>query len=124
MAVKKPLAWYGSIKELQSGDTISGGDGSTIPTVVNITSSTYNVTQTSGILIILCNTASNSITINLNTAVGNTTIIDIKKISSDQNSVIIDGNGSETIDGSLTAPIYKPYLSLELVSDNTNWQIV
>jgi len=38
-------------------------------------------------------------------------------------NITIDGNGTETIDGSLTAVLI-PYTSLTVVSDNANWIII
>ncbi len=48
----------------------------------------------------------------------------VKKIDATANAVTIDGNGSETIDGSATAVIVVPNLCLTVVSDGTEWWIV
>lgn len=62
---------------------------------------------------------------NLPTAVGNPgQRFNFKKIDSTGNTVTIDGNGTETIDGSLTQVISVQYDSITIVSDNANWFIV
>jgi len=88
------------------------------------TGATLNVTATSGMYVVLCDCTSNAITVNLPTAVGNTSMIVIKKTDSSANSVTVDASGTQTIDGSLTAVISVRYVSLSLVSDGTNWSIV
>lgn len=49
--------------------------------------------------------------------------IAIRKTDSGNNGITIDGNGSETIDGSTTIIIYGQYHAVYLVSDGTNWMI-
>ncbi len=92
--------------------------------IINQTSTTRNETATTGIIIILCNCTSNAITVNLPTAVGNKAIIVINKTDNSANSITVDPNGAETINGSTTVTISKQYLSLTFVSDNTNWVII
>jgi hypothetical protein len=48
----------------------------------------------------------------------------IKKVDNSSNSVIIDGNGSETIDGSTTAAINTFNQSLWIQSNGTSWDIL
>jgi len=93
-------------------------------TIVNQTGTTLNETATSGIKVILCDTASNAITVNLPTAVGNTVTFHIKKINSSANAVTVDANASETIDGGATATLNVQYVSITLVSDNSNWMVI
>jgi hypothetical protein len=100
--------------------TVSGGSSSYS---VSTKTTTYTETATSGEIILLANSTSATFTINLATAVGNTSKVTIKKIAS-ANQVIIDGNGTQTIDGGLTATINKLYESITLISDNANWQII
>ena len=61
-------------------------------------------------------------TITLPTAVGNTNEYTIKRTGA--GVVTIDGNGSETIDGSLTINLNVANQSVTLISDTTNWQII
>lgn len=72
-----------------------------------------------------CDCSSNNITINLPTAAGNTGLTYIiKKIDATGNTVVIDGSGSETIDGSTTVTITSQYTSQTIISNGTNWDIV
>jgi len=95
----------------------------TTPIVVPVTAASYTATATSGTTIVLCNTTSNSVTVNLPTAVGNTAIYEIKKTAT-ANSMILDPFSTETIDGSATITIVVENESLTLVSDNTNWKVI
>jgi len=102
--------------------TNTGGGGSSAYTVVTKTS-LYTETATSGEVIILCDTTSGGFTVNLPSAVSNTAKITIKKIAG-SNNLTIDGNGSQTIDGGLTATLVRIYESITLISDNANWHII
>ena len=106
---------------LLDGVAITGFE--TAKVVVTVSSSSYTATATSGTTILLCNTASNNVTVNLPTAVGNTAVYEIKKISS-ANSMIIDGFSTQTIDGDQTITIVVENESLTLVSDNANWRVI
>ena len=97
----------------------TGGGGYT---VTNQTT-TYSATATSGTLIVKCDTTGGAFTVTLPTAVSNTATIIIKKTAGSA-ALTVDGAGSETIDGGLTAAINKVYESITLISDNANWQIV
>jgi hypothetical protein len=99
----------------------TGGGGSAY--VVTGVSTTYTETATSGTKIIKGNTSGGAFTITLPTAVGNTATIIIKKTAGTP-SLTVDGAGTETIDGGLTAVINRVYESITLVSDNTNWLII
>ena len=66
--------------------------------------------------------ASNTITITLPTAISNTNSYVIKNVGT--GTITINTTSSQTIDGSLTAPIRVQYLSLTLVSDGANWNII
>ncbi|MCP4300875.1 MAG: hypothetical protein GY783_09845 [Gammaproteobacteria bacterium] len=50
-------------------------------------------------------------------------IYHVKKLGTTA-SVIVDGNGSETIDGSTTVTIGSRYDSIELICDGSNWHII
>lgn len=47
----------------------------------------------------------------------------VKKIDSSANTVTIDGDGSETIDGALTVVIASQYDSVTVFHDDTEWWI-
>jgi len=66
--------------------------------------------------------ASGTINITLPTAVGNNNYYTIKNVGT--GTITIDTTSSQTIDGSLTAPIKVQYLSLTLISDGANWNII
>lgn len=87
---------------------------------IDNTNSPYSLTV--GTDLLLVDTSSGAVTVNMPTASGiEGKKFIIKKISTDTNLITIDGNGSETIDGSLTDFIMMPYGIYELVSDGTNW---
>lgn len=46
-----------------------------------------------------------------------------KRIDGSGNSVIIDGNASETIDGATTKTLTTQWSEISIVSDGTNWVI-
>jgi hypothetical protein len=50
--------------------------------------------------------------------------VDIKKIDSSINSVTLDGDGAETIDGSLTQVLTAQYDEITVLSDGTAWYII
>lgn len=66
--------------------------------------------------------ASGTINITLPTAVGNQNLYTIKNVST--GVITINTTSSQTIDGSLTAPIKVQYLSLTIISDGANWNII
>lgn len=94
-------------------------------TIVNVTTTSSSPAQTSGDIILLVNTttAGGNVTINLPTAVGNTARFTIKKIDSASNTVTVDANGTQTIDGALTIDL-RGRSSATLVSNNANWFII
>ena len=50
--------------------------------------------------------------------------VNIKKIDSSINTITVNGNASETIDGGLTAVIKTQYESITVVCDGLNWFII
>lgn len=66
--------------------------------------------------------ASGTINITLPTAVDNNNYYTIKNVGT--GTITINTTSSQTIDGSLTAPIKVQYLSLTLISDGANWNII
>ena len=75
--------------------------------------------------------ATGNITITLPTAASSYNSTDdigriyrIKKIDADADTVTIDGNGSETIDGGTTAVLTTQYESIDIQSDGSNWHIL
>lgn len=89
---------------------------------------TENYTATSNDSIILCDTFANAgFTVTLPTAVGiagrTYTIADHGGNAAFEN-IIIDGDGSETINSSQTKTIDSAYKSITVVSNGTNWDIL
>jgi len=66
--------------------------------------------------------ASGTINITLPTAIGNQNLYTIKNVGT--GIITIDTTSSQTVDGSLTAPINVQYLSLTIISDGANWNII
>jgi hypothetical protein len=116
-----PISVNGQIADAAGNITISTGSGGGY----TVTSQTANYTETAttGTKVIKCNTTSGAFTVTLPTAVGNQATLIIKKTAA-ANALTIDGAGSETIDGGLTATLNKLDESITIVSDNTNWLII
>ena len=69
-------------------------------------------------------TAGGTVTITLPTAASSTGVIyHIKKLGTTA-SVIVDGNGAETIDGGTTATLTTQFESITIQSDGTSWSIL
>jgi hypothetical protein len=73
--------------------------------------------------VILCDCASNAITVNLPAAAQGRFYF-IKKIDATANAVTIDGNSSETIDGATTLTIGAQYDAVTIVANTSAWYIV
>ncbi len=104
------------------GSGTSSSSGYTIHSITNA-DSPYTITETSGEVVILANATAGSITINLPAASGNTAKYTVKKTNT-ANSVTLDGNASETIDGGTTAVVSTQYESITIVNDNSNWYVI
>lgn len=91
-----------------------------------VVSKTAAYTATDADDVILCDASSAAFTITLPTAVGiSGKYFFIKKTDSDYTkAVTIDGNGSETIDGSTTTTLNTQGETLKIVSDGSNWFVV
>lgn len=113
------VLYYNTTNGQLSYGAAPGGSGYTV------TSQTANYTETvtTGTKIIKGDTTGGTFTITLPTAVGNQALLIIKKTAGTAN-LVIDGAGTETIDGGLTATLVKENESITLISDNANWQIV
>jgi hypothetical protein len=85
------------------------------------TTKTATYTILKGDMFIDC--TANSFTVTLPTAVG----ISGRKYyikNSGTGEITVDGDGTETIDGALTAVISNQYETITVVSTNTNWIII
>jgi len=96
-------------------------DESTVNRDVDFVSSTTTLTTDQDL--ILVNTSTGNVTVNLPTASGlKGKEYIIKKITSDANTVTVDPSGTETIDGNPTFIITADQESLIIRSDDVNWQ--
>ena len=84
------------------------------------TATGYTETVTSGEK--LAKITASGQTVVLPTAVGNTARLRYKLMVA--GTLTLDGAGTETIDGGLTAVLLSQYESVTIVSDNANWQVV
>ncbi|MHA2264839.1 MAG: hypothetical protein ACXAEN_20800, partial [Candidatus Thorarchaeota archaeon] len=75
--------------------------------------------------VVLYDATGGASTVNLPAAASNTNAqITVKKVDASVNSVTIDGNLAETIDGALTQVLNAQYESITVVSDGSNWFII
>lgn len=91
-----------------------------------IVTKTADYTATVADAIVLIDTTGGAVTITL-PAVATMTgrMLVMKKISTpDANTVTLDGNGAEQIDGALTYVFNVPYMSISLVCDGTAWWVI
>jgi len=127
---------YSLVSNYVSGGTTSAtAQSGALSYVSVITASTYTIGYTgnggatSGNETVLANAAGNAITITLPSAVSFPGIIHtIKKVDSTANIVSIASVSNQTIDGTnaTSSPIQinVQYLTLTLVSDGSNWNII
>lgn len=92
---------------------------------VSVVSKTANYTITTSDSVVLCDASGGAFTITLPAASGLTgRRFDVKKTDSSALAVTIDGNASETIDGSTTIALTTQYESVTLLCDGSNWRII
>jgi len=119
----------GNTKDLRQLVNSTGGvTGARAATIVTKTS---NYTATNNNYTILVDATGGNVTITLpaaalayNSVTGVGQVLNIKKIDSSGNSVTIDGNGAETIDGATTVATTTQWTSYTLQSNGTAWFIL
>ncbi len=86
----------------------------------------YTITDTDGFDVILVTTGSGGdVTITLPTAADNTgRIITVKKVDSGTSGMVLDGEGSETIDGGLNTSAVAQYGYITVVCNGTGWNVL
>ena len=96
---------------------------SPIPTTTATKTSAYTVVSSDNGNTILLDSSGGAFTVDLSAALalGNGFNVKFKKIDSSTNSITIDPNASETIDGKLTLGLNGQYGDLSLVCDGTNF---
>lgn len=97
--------------------------GGSISLPISNKTGAYTLTETD--YTITADASSAGFTVTLPTAVGITgRAYVVKKVDASSNLVTVDGNGSETIDGSLTMVLGTQYESVTLQSTGTAWVII
>lgn len=89
--------------------------------------STTTITPTQSSTLYLADSSSGSLTLTLSTSsleVGKEVIIKDSTGSSSSNSITVDTEGSETIDGQTSFTISSNYISISMISDGSNWYII
>ncbi len=92
-------------------------------TIVSVTSTTYNATHTNGNIVLLVDaaTAGGNVTINLPAVASTTATYIIKKIDSGGNTVTVDANSTETIDGATTQVVMFQNTVFTIVTNGSAW---
>ena len=116
---------------LGASGTFLGSDGTdatwtAVNTNVKMLAKTadYTITETESNIQVICDATSGAIAITLRAVSGLAGyVVKVKKIDASTNTVTVDGNGAETIDGATTQVISARYTSLSLVCDGTTWHI-
>lgn len=90
---------------------------------VSSKSADYTATTSDDVLLVDASGAARTIT--LYASSGNSgKVLHVKKTDSSANSVTVDGNASETIDGATTKVLALQYESVTIVCDGSNWHVV
>lgn len=116
----------GNVLTVNGGGTAPSWIAASGSSNLTVATKTANYTVTTSDQLLLADATSGGFTFTMPTAVGNSgKTIWFKRIDNAlTNLVIIDGSGSETIDGSLTVTLYNSDQVYQFVSDNSNWQLI
>ena len=109
------------------GDYYINLDGvrTVVPVVTaDIRTETGDYTILNGNAIILVDASSGVVTITMPAVTLQNNYINIKKIDTTVNRVLIVTPGAETIDGDVEVDITAAYESLQIVSDGSNWFVI
>lgn len=115
-----PLSGGGTANYMRADGTWAAPPGAAGGYTVASTAVSYAETATSGEKVVLVTATGQTVT--LPTAVGNTAKFNFKLMVA--GTVIVDGAGTETIDGGLTATLVTQYEAMCIVSDNANWVVL
>lgn len=113
-----------------SGGTANFDTAITAPSILTTTNNSSITTLTTNTTIgnhgvVLCDATSAAFTVTLPAISGiSGRQYTIKKIDSSTNAITIDGNASETIDGTTTKVIALQYDSITIICDSTGWYII
>lgn len=110
---------------LDTSSPIIGGPGTDLNIRKFLSTSGSSTTALSTDAVINVDATTQGVTVDLPAASGNSgKVYYVKKIDPSGNAVVIDGNGSETIDGATTQSITGQYDSILVVCDGTEWWII
>lgn len=114
------------LTKASGADRFDGNDyNKIVKQLGRVVSKTANYTAMDDDFVILCDATSGAITVTLPTAAGRKgKAFCIKKIDSSANTVTIDGNASETIDGATTKVLSTQYSAKWIISDGANWVVI
>lgn len=92
---------------------------------LKIVSKTANYTIGADDDVILCDSSGGTFTLTLPAISGIAgRVITVKKTDSSAVEVVVDANGSETIDGAADVRLYNQYESVRLVATSSEWSII
>ena len=98
--------------------------GNNLAESIDSISSDETLSDFSGGKILLVNSSGGDVTVTLPASANHAgEIVKVKKIST-ANNVILEGNASETLDGSLNITLESPRAALSLISDGSNWFVM
>lgn len=111
-----------------TGGTVTGitnlGVSGTLRANVTTVTTTSHTAGNEFVIRVDDDTAGAAVTVTLPTSVGNSGLMyHVKKLGTTAN-VVVDGDGSETIDGSTSITISTQYESRMLISNGTGWDII
>lgn len=116
---------YTAASGLHWAAAAGGGGGGSVPAITSASpSSTYTISTATGIEEVFLLTPSVNITVNLPAAAtaGSGYKYQIKNLST--NTITIDPNSTETVDGSATFALSSQYSSVTVICDGSNWFII
>jgi len=124
---KGNLTWSDAAPDVTSLGTLTSVVVSGLSSLTSIAgaivSKTGTYTATPSDHTILCGAGNETFTVTLPLATGVSGIIyNIKNLGT--GTITVDGDGGETIDGSITAVISTQYASITLHCDGSNWHII
>lgn len=113
----------GQVMQTNGAGVASWAVASAAKTVTAVQTGTYSANINE---LVRCDPSSTPVTVNLPTAVGvDGQEIVIKNVTSSiANTIEINGNGLETIDGTTTQTLQSEFVSITVISDGANWLII
>jgi hypothetical protein len=128
------VAHISTVGSFTDGDTVgvqigySGTDGSVGDVFKGVVAKTTNFTVVGGnddyVLTMDASGGNRTFTLTAAATLADGFVVTLKKIDSSANTVTIDANSSETIDGALTAVLTSQYETTTLICDGSNWHTV